>query len=131
MEFLEGLKKANKICNTYKKCTDCILGKEGEYGNYCLINYFILNESNCDFEKTEKIISEWEPPVDWSKVGVDTPILVWNDESKIKSKRYFSRYANGRVFAWMSGTTSWSVPGDMAFPETAWQHAELAEVEND
>lgn len=28
--------------------------------------------------------------VDWSKVPVDTPVLVWDDDSKKKLKRYFA-----------------------------------------
>ena len=33
-----------------------------------------------------------EPEVDWSKVEVDTPILVRNTDNEEWNKRYFARY---------------------------------------
>ena len=50
-----------------------------------------------------------EPPVDWSKVAVDTPILVRDSEKESWRKRYFAKYENGIVYAWENGATSWSV----------------------
>jgi len=49
-----------------------------------------------------------EPPVDWSKVAVDTPILVTYSGIHQWVKRHFAKYENGRVYAWNHGTTSWS-----------------------
>ena len=49
----------------------------------------------------------WERPVDWATVKVDTPILV-SANNKDWKKRYFSRYVDGIVFAFIDGTTSWS-----------------------
>ena len=66
-----------------------------------------------------------EPKVDWSKVEVDTPILVSNSEDGDWYKRYFAKY-NGKVFAWSDGRTSWN--------ETdvrAWDYAKLAETEEE
>ena len=56
--------------------------------------------------KKEKLI--WQrSEVDWSKVAVDTKI-----ESKAKGggwcKRYFAKYENGKIFAWINGGTSFS-----------------------
>lgn len=62
-------------------------------------------------------IKEWseqeyvESPVDWSKVPVDTKILVRGSEDEPWLKRHFARYENNIVFAWDSGCTSYSAYG--------------------
>lgn len=38
-------------------------------------------------------------PVDWSKVAVDTPILVRDNIFSKWAKRYFAKYENGRVYS--------------------------------
>ena len=67
-----------------------------------------------------------EPEVDWSKVEVDTPILVRAYEDEDWLKRYFAKYENGTVYAWSCGCTSWSetVMND-------WKYAKLAESEEE
>lgn len=71
--------------------------------------FYILGKG-CDRNEMKKWAnSEYvEPPVDWSKVAVDTPILVRGDSFSEWCKRYFVKYENGRVYAWNHGTTSWS-----------------------
>lgn len=64
-----------------------------------------------------------EPPVDWSKVAVDTPILVRDSANLEWTKRYFAKYENGSVFTWSDGATSWSSEGYT----TAWILAKLPE----
>ena len=61
--------------------------------------------------------------VDWSKVEVDTPILVRNNGC-VWTKRYFAEYKNGKVRAYYNGATSWSSDGRMG----SWDYAKLAEV---
>lgn len=63
--------------------------------------------------------------VDWSKVAVDTPILVSND-NKEWIKRYFARYEDGNVYGWLSGKTSWTATGELSIGH--WNYAKLAEV---
>lgn len=65
-----------------------------------------------------------EPPIDWSKVAVDTPILVRDNSLSEWGKRYFAKYENGSVYAWSNGATSWS--GDRCTP---WKLAKLPEKE--
>lgn len=48
-----------------------------------------------------------EESIDWSKVKVDTPILVSTD-GKTWFNRYFAEYKDGEVFFWNNGATSWS-----------------------
>lgn len=64
-----------------------------------------------------------EPPIDWSKVAVDTPILVRDSVSLEWAKRYFAKYENGSVYAWGDGATSWSSEGNTV----AWGLAKLPE----
>lgn len=63
--------------------------------------------------------------VDWSKVPVDTPVRVWNNESTTKEKRHFAGYENGYVLTWSHGGTSWSSPKHCV---SEWDHAELVEL---
>ena len=70
-----------------------------------------------------------EPEVDWSKVEVDTPILVRDGEDTESAtvvwlKRYFAEYKDGLVYAWTNGRTSWNE--DEMY---GWQYAKLAENE--
>lgn len=67
-----------------------------------------------------------EPSVDWSKVAVDTPILVRGNIFSKWAKRYFAKYENGRVYTWNNGTTSWSGDGST----TAWELAKLPDKES-
>lgn len=64
--------------------------------------------------------------VDWSKVKVDTPILVKANEESDWEKRYFAYFKDGRVYAWLCGTTSWSTDNDEDI--MSWNYAKLAEV---
>lgn len=66
-----------------------------------------------------------EPEVNWSKVAVDTPILVRNSETEDWHKRYFAKFKDGKVYTWSYGRTSWN--SDDA--TINWEHAKLAEQE--
>lgn len=66
-----------------------------------------------------------EPPVDWSKVPIDTSILVKNLEGEMWQKRYFAGYDGKRIYSWSCGATSWSADGF----KTTWKFAKLAESE--
>ena len=64
-----------------------------------------------------------EYKTDWSKVPVDTPILVKCNASSEWSRRYFAKYEDGKVFAWCGGATSWST-ANSGFAND-WKYAEL------
>ena len=76
-----------------------------------------------DYEEPE------EPEVDWSKVEVDTPILVRVNEKGEWIRRHFAKYDNGRVYAWKDSRTSWTSLYDNEV--TAWNYAKLAESEDE
>ena len=86
---------------------------------------FFSPDHSCRFNACEWLDSEYvAPPVDWSKVAVDTPILVRDSREEEWRKRYFAKYDNGIVYAWAGGATSWS-----AERSTCWKMAKLAESE--
>ena len=89
----------------------------------------LRSEESCCFYKTDNwLFSEYkEPEIDWSKVKVDTPILVKDILKSEWIKRYFAKYENGRVYAWKEGKTSWSAVNEHNV--NSWKYAKLAESE--
>ena len=63
--------------------------------------------------------------IDWSKVEVDTPVLV-SDDNKEWIKRYFARYEDGNVYCWLNGKTSWTAICELSIGH--WDYTKLAEV---
>lgn len=52
---------------------------------------FYISNYSCKHKMLEWLDSEYvEPPVDWSKVAVDTPILVRDSEEEAWRKRHFA-----------------------------------------
>ena len=79
---------------------------------------------SCGDKRIKWANSEYvEPPVDWLKVAVDTPILVNDSNDHEWLKRYFAKYENGSVYAWNGGKTSWSSEGHA----TEWELGKLPE----
>lgn len=80
------------------------------------------------FEEKDQLIdvAEYLGIVDWSKVPVDTPILVKQYEQDEWEKRHFAYFKDERVYAWLCGATSWSA--DYEGDTTDWNLAKLAEV---
>ena len=96
------------------KCEDCDYGKSDSCGG-------------SEYKFREWLNSEYvEPPVDWSKVAVDTPILVRDSREEEWRKRYFAKYENGKVYTWLGGKTSWSAHRSNI---TDWKMAKLSESE--
>jgi hypothetical protein len=75
----------------------------------------------------EKEYVEPEQQVDWSKVKVDTPILVKRSKEAEWERRYFAKFVDGKVCAWMGGATSWTA--DSEYRMNFWEYAKLAESE--
>ena len=94
------------------ECLDCAFNTHGKF---------------CNDEIEKWANSEYvEPPVDWTKVPVDTPILVRDFVGGEWARRYFAKYENGIVYAWGNGLTSWSLYSNNV---TDWKFAKLAESE--
>ena len=122
----------------YEKYADEI--KEYNGFNFCrdFVKPHILKSrsctnTNCDQCKMLQML--WlledykEPEIDWSKVEVDTPILVREGEDGDEEweRRHFAKYENGKVYVWSDGCTSWSSEGHMVI----WNFAKLAESEDE
>lgn len=112
--------------------------REFKGGNFCrdFVIPHILKSDECDDIFCSDCVRNqllWlledykEPKIDWSKVEVDTPILVRNSEDEKWRKRYFAKYENGHVYAWFEGYTSWTAEGYMII----WNFAKLAENEEE
>lgn len=119
----------------YEKYADEIRGCDGL--NFCrdFVKPYILKSrdcanTSCDQCKMLQIIwlmEEYEEPeTDWSKVEVDTPILVRDYEGQEWARRYFAKYENKTIYAWDSGRTSWTGDG-----VTEWKYARLVESEEE
>lgn len=108
----------DKKGNFYKcsdlECEDCIFSRFDQDDCYC-------GEKIKKWSEQEYV----EPTVDWSKVHVDTKILVRDSEDGRWERRHFARYENNIVFAWDSGCTSYSANG--YYNVSTWKYAKLAE----
>ncbi len=111
--------------------------KEYKGTHFCkdFIKQYILKSDDCinvGCARCKMLQMMWlmeeyeEPQVDWSKVEVDTPILVSIDEDEEWVRRYFAKYENGVVYAWDGGRTSWTEDY-----MTSWKLAKLAEDEEE
>ncbi len=95
-----------------------------------ILNHFLPRvkvASTCFEEKKQFIdVAEYLGIVDWSKVAVDTPILVKDDYDDKWEKAYFAKYEDEMIYAWNNGRTSFSARNkDDTF---IWDRAKLAEV---
>ena len=117
--YVLGYRKAEIEDGTvffYKNC-----GRISQWSNRVDIR------STCFTEENQQIdIAEYLGIVDWSKVKVDTPILVKQYEQDEWEKRHFAYFKDERVYAWLCGATSWSA--DYEGDTTNWNLAKLAEV---
>lgn len=96
-----------------------------KYDTMCDKCLFNTNSFSCPNDALNWLFLEYEESeVDWSKVEVDTPILV-SENAKGWNKRHFAGFKNGKVYAWHDGLTSWSA-GEY---ERSWKYAKLAERE--
>jgi hypothetical protein len=82
-------------------------------------------ELTCFVDNSQCIdIGEYIGVIDWDKVEVDTPIFVKMKNDKVWKCRYFSKYENGKVYAWVDGRTSWS--NRVCDEPSCWEIAKLA-----
>lgn len=111
-EFVDVVKKINKVCAN-NDCETC------PYKSYmdCLSNSYDTNT----LKEIEEIAMNYDD-TDWSKVPVDTKILVRNSTNDDWEKRYFAKY-EGKLFdAFDGGCTSWT-----SQHTSFWRYAKLYE----
>lgn len=82
-----------------------LLAKFVDYNEWEMSAFTYSEIMNLDF-------TIYTPPTDWSKVEVDTKVLV-SDSGEKWVKRYFARYDvnSKKLYVWDDGTTSWSANG--------------------
>lgn len=99
-------------------------GKKYAFSSYfsTLVAEDLLDGRNCI------AIEDHINVVDWSKVPVDTLILVKGDDN-CWYHRHFAKYEDGRIYAWRDGMTSWSLKScdDDNIAYIYWQSAKLVE----
>ena len=82
----------------------CALAKEALGENTC---YERACEECCGF--TVEWLNKESIEIDWSKVEVDTPVLIKKGNNVVN--RHFAKYYNGMVEVYAGGQTSWSTDG--------------------
>lgn len=94
--------------------------KQKYFDNWCIINnfYTLKQLMELDFKKDYNI--------DWSKVEVDTKILVSND-NKRWYRAHFAMFENGTIYSFSNGTTSFTYEYSAFEP---WKYAILYEEGN-
>lgn len=107
-------KKGNFYKCSKLECKDCIFSRCEQDNCYC-------GEKIKKWSEQEYV----EPPVDWSKVPVDTKILVRDSEDEEWKKRHFAKFEDGKIFAWTRGVTSFSSVSSDSI--TRWNQGKLAE----
>ena len=85
----------------------------------------------CRMLQTIWLLEDYEEPkTDWSKVEVDTPVLVRDGENNEWQRSYFAKYEDGFVYTWIAGATSWTAVGyEKGGNVYRWNYAKLAESE--
>ena len=123
----------------YEKYEDEL--KEYKGRNFCkdFVKPNILKSDSCDglacgacyMLQTIWLLEDYEEPeVDWSKVEVDTPVLVRDGENNEWQRSYFAKYEDGFVYTWIAGATSWTAVGYKKGGNVyRWNYAKLAEDE--
>ena len=87
---------------------------------YRVKGFAALTFDEAGLGRLRKIKSAESEP-DWTKVSVDTPILVRNSAGQPWQMVYFAGYKDGKVSAWCGGRTSWNES-----MITSWNCAKLA-----
>ena len=119
----------------YEKYADEI--REYESYAFCkdFILPYILKSEKCAYMSCDQcrmlqmlwLLEDYkEPETDWSKVEVDTPILVRQVEDGEWIRRHFAKYEGGIVYTWKDSHTSWTEDC-----MTGWKYAKLAESEEE
>ena len=117
----------------YEKYEEKIREYKGETFCADFVRPYILKQDDCcrmDCGQCNMLQLMWlikeyeESQVDWSKIKVDTPILVRQGKNGEWLERHFAKYENGDVYAWVDGQTSWT--GE---DKIKWRYAKLAESE--
>lgn len=82
-------------------------------------------DANCSQKAFEWADEEYkEPEIDWSKVPIDTPVLVSDDGVNWRRRYFVRRSETGLFCVYSNGTTSWSADNC----ESRYKYAKLWEM---
>ena len=118
-EILDSLGRTGGVCSGVN-CGECPL-------NYNHTRYSCTKCEIVEPLEAVKCIMDYEIPVDWSKVTVDTKVLVRNNKDEEWEKRHFAEYENGKIYCWHDGKTSFT--SDATIKKIGWNFAKLYERE--
>lgn len=116
MKDWEVIQFYSKTCDGTFNCTRCLFNEWERKGNK------LSNLTQESFDELKEIVEEEANKVDWSKVPVDTKILVRDKDDGKWRRRYFAKFENGVIYAWADGTTSFSNDGNCV---TNWRQVKL------
>lgn len=102
-----------RSCGSLGYCENCQFN--GDCGSDTLRKW--LDSEYVEPEKEE---------VDWSKVPIDTPVLV-SDDNENWCKRHFAYYRDKHIWVFNNGTTSWTI-NDLS-EVSCWEYGKLLEDE--
>ena len=73
------------------------------------INYGSYMRSGMEYNRAKSTdFTPYTPPTDWSKVKVDTKVLVRDYDDEVWTRRHFAKYENGTIYVYSVGTTSFT-----------------------
>lgn len=125
-EYMKHIRKAEEKMTNGEKYKDSIIkyikgdSENSGNGSYCafikskILSCYELNCKGLDCHDCTAIQSLWlneeykEPEVDWSKVAVDSPVLIRDCDTDCWTRRYFAEYRNGLIYIYRAGKTFWS-----------------------
>lgn len=116
-EIFQEYFAVDKNTNEVKSCAETLCAECLFYG-----------PGNCVKAKSEWLdqpVIDLEKDIDWSKVPVDTPVIVWNSDSN-QNNRYFAGIDGEYFSAYSNGGTSWSSKGNTYY----WNHCKLYRPED-
>ena len=126
-------KYAEKILDIALTCSCIAVDKKGKLYKCneleckeCIFSRVERSEPSCKEKTKDWSEQEYvEPPVDWSKVPVDTKVYVRDSDSDPWKPRYFAKFEDGKIFTWTNGATSFSRNSDC--DSLWWNQGKLAE----
>ena len=89
------LKEFNRMCKSCKRCIRCPIGCAAEKVHLSSCMDYIKDYIDEAVEIVQKWSNEHQPETDWTKVPVDTPVLVSHYGRNNLVKRYFAAYIPG------------------------------------
>ena len=122
MNIIEVIRKEN-VGKKYEAYNNIWTLKEEAEDVFELYNEY--EDGITDLYYVSEIASlEFKEVIDWSKMPVDTKVLVSND-GKDWYRRYFAEYRDDKIYCFDSGATSFSVDRNSYI--SAWEYVILYE----